>query len=258
MSNPEANRCHGNAFSQTFASTVAGWYDFDPSTGIVPGTPTTIELQGGVAIIQAGSTHDGDKTAFTLWGGYSATFPQGGYNTEIEIYLDPVGAPDDTDFGYTSVINGTDCNANADSSLSLVHVGTNATGTKFCVGASAHDQDPCGDAALPVEITTADWYSFRHTFRKDGSNVVITIELRRGNTLLGAWPLTVAGTPGRQPLWLVPVQPIRGPTGSQQQADARLGRFAGETMGVWHSAAGCLDREGKDRDGAFPNASAAH
>lgn len=76
VNNPEANRCHGTSFSQTFASTVAGWYDFDPSTGIVPGTPTTIERQGTGAIVHAGSTYEGDKTAFTLWGGYSATFPR--------------------------------------------------------------------------------------------------------------------------------------------------------------------------------------
>lgn len=65
------------------------------------------------------------------------------------------------------------------------------------MGLSAFDQDPCGTPAHPVEITIADWYSFRHTFRKDGGNIVITIELRRGNNPpLGTWSDTFAGTPG--------------------------------------------------------------
>jgi hypothetical protein len=48
-------------------------------------------------------TTTANAVPFTRWGGYSSTFPSGGYSTLIDIYLDVNGGyADDTRFDFTS------------------------------------------------------------------------------------------------------------------------------------------------------------
>src|SRR5688572_31976056 len=71
---------------------------------------------------KSGTWHAENETLrgnpFTRWGGYSRTFPPGGYTTTIDIYLDiappyMTGSlmpyPNDTRFDWTSAINMPNC-----------------------------------------------------------------------------------------------------------------------------------------------------
>src|SRR6267143_5990619 len=65
-------------FFQSFETDTAGWFG---ATRVMSGT------HGVVSKIGAFHAEDGGG-AFTRWGGYSKTFPPGGYTTSIDIYLD--------------------------------------------------------------------------------------------------------------------------------------------------------------------------
>lgn len=198
--NPQDNQCHANAFSQTFQTSTAGWFDWDAEcgptedcTGFWPGTSTTIQKQGDHAQIMPGNAYlaDPQLTAMTLWGGYSSEFPQGGYDTSLDIFLDPAAASNNQHFDYTSAINGTNCRYLAEG---IFHAGKSNAGN-YCVsagGGSSPDIDPCAETS-PVPIAQADWYNFKHKFRNVGGQAEITMELRRGNNLLGTWTLPNLG-----------------------------------------------------------------
>ncbi len=205
--NPQDNQCHANAFSQTFQTDTSGWFDWDAECGPTedcdgfwPGTSTTIQKQGDHALIMPGIAYlaDPELTAMTLWGGYSSEFPQGGYDTSLEIFLDPAAAAVNQHFDYTSAINGSNCRYLAEG---IFHAGKNAGGT-YCVsagGGSSADLDPCAETT-PVQITAgqADWYTFKHKFRDVAGQVQITMELRRGNNLVtgATWTTSHAGPIG--------------------------------------------------------------
>jgi hypothetical protein len=128
----------------------------------------------------------------TLWGGYSSEFPQGVYNTEVAIFLDPITADDDTRFHYSSAINGTNCAYHTEA---IFHGGTNENG-KFCVSAGGGvGNNPCDNGFDPVEIGAADWYTFRHQFRVVSGNVKITMKLVHGNQVIGTWATTGSSDP---------------------------------------------------------------
>src|SRR6476619_2970908 len=67
-------------FFQSFETDTSGWFG---ATRVMSGT------HGVVSKIGAFHAEDvGGAGAFTRWGGYSKTFPPGGYTTSIDIYLD--------------------------------------------------------------------------------------------------------------------------------------------------------------------------
>lgn len=66
------------AFFQGFETDTAGWFK---ATRVPTGT------QGVPSKLGAFHAKDGGG-AFTRWGGYSKTFPPGGYTTSVDIYLD--------------------------------------------------------------------------------------------------------------------------------------------------------------------------
>src|SRR5438046_8137896 len=91
-------------FFKSFETDTAGWFG---ATRVMSGT------HGVVSKIGAFHAEDGGG-AFTRWGGYSKTFPPGGYTTSIDIYLD-ISPPymngslmpyrNDTRFDWTSAIS---------------------------------------------------------------------------------------------------------------------------------------------------------
>jgi hypothetical protein len=120
---------------------------------------------------------------FTRWGGYSATFPSGGYLTQLDIYLDTAWAATnhsvikDYRVDWISSINDNTGNFKRDF---VFNIGTTPTG--FIIQSStnstrsgANPNSPCPAPNLPpntcrpaVSINTSGWYSFRHTFRDGG------------------------------------------------------------------------------------------
>jgi hypothetical protein len=120
----------------------------------------------------------------TNWGGYSSTFPPGGYLTQVDIYLDVnwAAAHDDVRFDWSSAINDNKGNFRRDF---VFNVGTQLPlqSPHFIIQSStnafrsgANPNAPCPNPAAPpnscrppVIITTSGWYTFRHTFHDDGS-----------------------------------------------------------------------------------------
>ena len=126
---------------------------------------------------------------FTRWGGYSSTFPGGGYLTQLDIYLDVNWAATHPDarFDWLSAINQStppsppthrrDWAFNAGTQLIgdpvpgfWVNAATNSTrGSSFpenpCPSPADPISNPPAGCRAPVKITTSGWYTFRHTFR---------------------------------------------------------------------------------------------
>ncbi len=125
--------------------------------------------------------------AFTRWGGYTSTFPPGGYITQVDIYLDVEWARTHPDyrFDWSSAINQSFSPPTHRRDW-VFNVGTQLPGDpipKFNINAatnahrdSSYPENDCPDPLDPIsnpplgcrmhaEIGTSGWYTFRHTFR---------------------------------------------------------------------------------------------
>src|SRR2546430_17075241 len=97
-------------FSQGFETDTAGWFSVTRVPSGMHGVPSA-----------TGTHHAEDSSgggAFTRWGGYSATFPVGGYTTSVDVYLDIsppymngslLPYPNDTRFDWSSAIRTPGC-----------------------------------------------------------------------------------------------------------------------------------------------------
>jgi hypothetical protein len=199
-------------FFQGFEKNTNGW--IDSSTPGYDGTITRVPSgypDSGYAVgvpSAAGKSHariTGDScdrttatncySVFTRWGGYSSTFPDGGYKTQADIYLDVAWASSHLDyrFDWDSSINNNSGNFLQDY---VFNAGTNPTPTLlspagFFVNAStnatrsgAFPENPCPDPSTspnacrtPVLITQSGWYTFRHTFRDQGGSLAVDFDI---------------------------------------------------------------------------------
>jgi len=159
------------AFFQSFETDTAGWFG---ATRVPTGTHLIPSKTGAFHAEDGGS-------AFTRWGGYSQTFPLGGYTTSIDIYLDisaPYGSatsltpfPNDTRFDWTSAISTPDCGHRRDFAFNAgfyTDTDTTGTGPRFVISASnnagrsgAFPKNPGRD---PFTISAEGWYTFEHRF----------------------------------------------------------------------------------------------
>jgi hypothetical protein len=151
--------------------------------GLDPG-PVTCQSGSGPHLIFGGP--------FTRWGGYSETFPTGGYRTSVKIYLDVPYAQThlDTRFDWASVINYTDGTFLREF---VFNVGTDATGFVITAGnnASRCDADPYSngaDHAPKVSIATSGWYTFEHRFLDNNGVLQVIMRIIDSNNLVvGSW-----------------------------------------------------------------------
>jgi hypothetical protein len=156
---------------------------------------------------------------YTLWGksgSFNPVFPDGGYVTEISIYLDVnwmTQAPDrfDTRFDWDSAINNKDGTFRRDF---VFNAGTPLTPTEtmtspgYYVNAStnafrsgAFPENPCPNPATPpnscrspVKITESGWYRFSHYFHIvniSGVNyLAVDMSIRKLNgTVVASWTI---------------------------------------------------------------------
>lgn len=143
---------------------------------------------------------DDPGSTFTQWGGYSDTFPEGGFSTSIVIYLDvETAAANDTRFDFSSAVSTP---ANTHRRDFVFNGGfyndTDATGAgpRFVFSASNNatraSSFPKNPAREPFAVTESGWYEFRHVFTDDGSGV-LTVDLQLlsdGGALLHSWTLS--------------------------------------------------------------------
>jgi hypothetical protein len=193
-------------FFNGFERNTNGWFDStNGGDGTITRRPSGYSNGGGYAdgiASAAGGWHarlvgfpcftppNQDCTGpFTRWGGYTSTFPAGGYLTQVDIYLDVSWAAthNDARFDWSSAINQSVpatppthrrdwvFNAGTQPAGDLVpgfwvNASTNAfRGSAFPENTCPNPPDPISNPPLgcrmPVKITTSGWYTFRHTFR---------------------------------------------------------------------------------------------
>jgi len=192
------------AYFQSFEADTAGWFN-------------TNRVASGTHLVtsKTGAFHaEDDGGAFTRWGGYSDTFPVGGYTTTIDIYLDisaPYGNattltpyPNDTRFDWSSAINGPDCKHRRDFVFNAgFYTDTDATGSgpRFVISASnnatrsgAFPKNPGRD---PFTIYQEGWYTFEHRFYSvpptPGGQLYVDLTIKNSAGVpLHTWTLTDA------------------------------------------------------------------
>lgn len=127
---------------------------------------------------------------FTRYGGYSSTFPSGGYTTSADFYLDmslSTGG-NDVRFDWSSAVNTA---SGAHRRDFIFSVGTNGSGG-FVMSASNNSPGwPANPARDPHTVTTTGWYTFEHVFRDDGGVLEVDMNVRdSAGSLLKSWTLS--------------------------------------------------------------------
>lgn len=200
-------------FFNGFETNTSGWVDMAP--GSIVRQPSGYTNSGGYAdnIASAtGSYHARlDVTGctsdcsgpYTQWGGYTDTFPTGGWTAKLAIYLDTGWAAANPDVRFDWDVASSD-NTGAFLRDFVFNAGTTPStyvGTPgFVIGASTNagrgstfPSNTCpspsaspNSCRAPVYITTSGWYTFVHRFFDGGSNglgVEMSILDHSGNTV---------------------------------------------------------------------------
>ena len=132
----------------------------------------------------------------TNWGGYSSSFPLGGYTTRVDVYLDTTWATTHLDqrFDWSSAINNTSGSHRRDF---VFNAGTEPTG--FVISGSTNSTrcgaNPADPGRTPVRVATSGWYTFEHTFTGlPGMPLVVNLRLinKATNAVMGSWVLSDA------------------------------------------------------------------
>lgn len=128
---------------------------------------------------------------YTKWGGYSAIFPPGGYQTRVDIYLDVPYATThlDTRFDWSSAINMPDGSFRRDF---VFNAGTDALGFVISGGNNATrcGANPADPGHTPVHIMVSGWYTFEHSFTGvTGGPLVVNMRIIQKSTgaVMGTW-----------------------------------------------------------------------
>jgi hypothetical protein len=186
------------AFFQSFELNTAGWFGANRVPTLTNGVPS-----------KTGAFHAEDGGgAFTRWGGYSQSFPPGGYVTTVDIYLDisppyMTGSltpyPNDTRFDWTSAISTPECVHRRDFVFNAgFYTDTDITGTgpRFVISASNNagrgGAFPKNPGRSPYTVTLEGWYTFEHEFSGvPGGPLTVYLRLKNaaGVTLM-TWTLS--------------------------------------------------------------------
>lgn len=193
----------GIAYAAYFQSFETDTFDWTGATRVATSTHGVTSKTGA---FHAESQSNGGT--FTRWGGYSETFPVGGYTTTIDIYLDIsppymngglTPYPNDTRFDWSSAINNTSCAHRRDFVFNAgFYTDSDSTGSgpRFVISASnnatrsgANPKDP---GRMPYTVTVEGWYTFEHRFRDNGAGV-LAVDLTLKNAVsvpLMMWTLS--------------------------------------------------------------------
>ena len=189
------------AYFQSFETDTNGWAGAMRVSSGTRGVPS-----------KSGVFHAEDQNlngvTFTDWGGYSETFPPGGYTTSVDIYLD-ISPPymtgsllpyaNDTRFDWSSAISTPSCAHRRDFVFNAgfyTDTDTTGTGPRFVISASTNggrgSSFPKNPGRTPYTINVEGWYTFEHRFRDNGAGVLavdLTIKNAAGVPLF-TWTLS--------------------------------------------------------------------
>jgi hypothetical protein len=140
---------------------------------VTSGTNGIPAASGGYFAEAAQNPNNGPLFQATRQGGYSFTFPVGGYTTSAQIYLDMsqnsvLGT--DRRFDWSSAINST-----TDFERDFIwNVGTDPLNTgQFAISASNNAPGwPSNPGRNPAFVNTTGWYTFQSKFYDNGSGVL--------------------------------------------------------------------------------------
>jgi hypothetical protein len=181
-------------FFQGFETDTAGWFS---ATRVASGTHGVISATGAF--------HAEDLTfsdTFTRWGGYSSTFPPGGYITSVDIYLDitapymnGMGYANDTRFDWSSAINQPNCSHRRDFVFNAgfyTDTDTTGIGPRFVISASTNAMRsgafPKNPGKDPFTIYLEGWYTFEHHFYDSGGGVLaVDLTIKKAGVPLKTW-----------------------------------------------------------------------
>lgn len=151
----------------------------------------------------------GTLSQFTRQGGYSSTFPSGGYTTSVDVYLDMsiAGGTNDLRFDWSSEINDSSGNFRRDF---IFNVGTDPTTPgQFIMSASNNAPGWPSGGVSPLTVATSGWYTFRDRFHDNGGVLAVDMSvLNSAGTVLTTWTRSdpsdlIATTGGNRIAWLV-------------------------------------------------------
>ncbi len=179
-------------YFQGFEIDKSGWFEN-------PNTLTRVTSGTGGITSSAGSYHatiagSGAGGAFTRFGGYSDTWPTGGFVTSLDIYLDTSWL-DGTGFDYSVAANGTDGNHQRDF---IFHVGK--VGSDLIVNGSNNSDFFANSFKLNNEnggfnytVGQSGWYTFQHVFYNNSGVLAVDLNLLNSSgTQL--WSVTRSGS----------------------------------------------------------------
>ncbi len=194
-------------FFNGFETDTAGW------NGAITRQQSGYSNAGGYAdgiVSASGGYHArlGTDGAFTTWGGYTDTFPVGGYTTSLTIYLDVSWASSHPDARFDWDVSSSNSsggflrdfvfNAGTTPSNYLGTPGFVINASTNAMRSSSSPSNPCPSPStapntcrMPVYITTSGWYTFVHTFSDGGANglqVDMSILDSSGNTV-ASWTI---------------------------------------------------------------------
>jgi hypothetical protein len=132
-----------------------------------------------------------DSGAFTRYGGYSSSFPVGGYTTSADIYLDTSASTGGNDlrFDWSSAISNSSGGHLRDF---IFNVGTDGNGG-FVMSASNNTPGwPANPDRSPYTITESGWYTFQHHFYDMGGVLAADLTVLHSGTALHTWRLSDA------------------------------------------------------------------
>lgn len=128
---------------------------------------------------------------FTRWGGYSSTFPSGGYRTDLDIYLDVSWAASNLDkrFDWSSAVSDPSGNFRRDF---VFNVGTDPLGFVITGGNNSTrcGADPADPGHFPVEISQSGWYTFQQSFTGVSGGplkVILSLIKKSTGTVIMTW-----------------------------------------------------------------------
>jgi hypothetical protein len=198
-----ANTVSANFF-QGFETNNLGW-NLDATaqrdaTRVASGTHGIPSKTGNYHAEAAGSfpLEVGGST-YTRWGGYSFSFPTGGYITDVSVYLDTGAVTvNDTRFDWSSAINQFDCAHRRDFVFNAGFYNDSdgtGTGPRFVISAGNNagraNSFPKNPGHDPFTITNTGWYTLEHQFNNVSGVLVVTMRLLDSNgVLLHTWTLS--------------------------------------------------------------------
>jgi PEP-CTERM motif len=175
-------------FFNGFETDVSGWM-----------TPTREASGTGGITAASGGFYALAKGDFTRYGGYTSVFPDGGFTTSLDIYLDVnAGVANDTRFDWDNAISNTSGAFLRDFVFNAgFYSATDATGSgnrfEISVSNNAGRSGANPEGANAFAITTTGWYTFQDTFYETGGVLKDDLTIRdTANTVLNTWTITDA------------------------------------------------------------------